>query len=163
MIKALTPYYVTIPFIAPVSGLVCDYFIINFYVWAGDKTSVPGTPTYIVTINNVETSSTDTEINIANWISDFIEFAPQSFTGTELVNGNNQYWVQWETIYKTTDEDDFTTPTNTNTQLFLRGYGYGLEGKNPTLPTNKILAPVVDYKVNRSGKFVLSILIDETP
>lgn len=162
MIKALSPYYVNIPFLATASGLVCDYFIIKFYVWAGVKSSVPSEPTYEVTINNVETSSGDNEINISNWISDFIEFLPANFTGTELVNGNNQYWVKWETYYKTTEETDLTTPTNQNTVLYSRGYGYAMEGKNPNTPTNKILIPIVDYKVNRDSNFVFPILIDET-
>lgn len=163
MIKALSPYYITIPFTSPLTALVSDYFILNIYVWAGIKTDVPPASTYEVTIQNVESSAGNKEINISNWIADFIDFSPATFTGTQLVNGNNQYWVKWETKYKTTNEADFTTPTNQNTVLYLRGYGYAMEGKNTTTPANKILIPIVDYKVNRSGKFVFPIVIDETP
>lgn len=162
MIKALSPYYVNIPFVAPLSGLTSTQFTLNIYIWNGEKTAVPSTPTYNVVIDNPTSSTDNVKINIANWISDFIEFTPQDGTTTELINGNNQQWVKWETFYQTSDTNDAEIPTNENVKLFLRGYFYGLDGENATLPANKILIPIQDYKVKENGKFVIPILIDET-
>ena len=162
MIKTLSPYYISIPFVAPLSGQTCTQFTLNIYIWNGLKSAVPTTPTYQVIKDN-PTSSTETiKINIANWISDFIDFAPQEGTTTELLNGNNQYWVKWETFYATETPTDATTPTNINVKLYGRGYSYGLDGQNVDTPTNKILIPIVDYKVSENSIFILPIEIAQT-
>lgn len=162
MIKVLSPYYITIPFIAPLSGQTATQFTLNIYVWNGLKNAVPSTPTYSVIKDNPTASTESIKINIANWIADFIDFAPQEGTTTELINGNNQQWVKWETFYATETPTDATTPTNINLELFTRGYSYGLDGQNSATPTNKILIPIQDYKVSENSIFIVPIEITQT-
>lgn len=162
MIKALSPYYITIPWVAPLSGETATQFTLNIYVWSGLKSDVPTTPTYTIIKDNATSSTDNIKINIANWIADFIDFTPQEGSTTELIDGNNQQWIKWETYYQTSNVNDALIQSNENVKLFLRGYSYGLDGENATLPANKILIPIQDYKVSDNSKFVVPILINET-
>lgn len=162
MIKNLSPYYVTIPFISPLTSLTCTSYTMQLFVWNGSKSTPPTEPVYEFTKQNPTGSNGNSIVDIANLVSDFIQFSPQEGVGTELINGNNQVWVKWITYYETTNPSDATTPSNTNTKLSLKGYGYGLDGENTTTPTNKILLKGNDFKVSRNSVFVLPIEIDET-
>jgi len=160
MIKTLSPYNLTIPFIAPISGLVCTSYTLELFVWNGYKTIAPSNPTWLMTKTNPTASSESDKVDIARIISDFIKFTPNDTTTTELINGDNQYWVKYQIYYETADIDDFV-PNYVTTQLMLKGYGYGMDGENAQPPTNKILLTGTDFKVNRSGYFVFPFLIEE--
>ena len=162
MIKSLTPYYVSIPFVSPLTSLTCTAYTFRLYIWDGLKSSPPSTPSYEITKKNPTASTGNDTLNIARVVNDFVDFVSVNGTVTELVDGQNQVWVKWDTLYETTNPLDASTPSNANTQLMLQGYGYGIEGQNPQPPTNKILIPVIDYKVNRAGFFNIPILINET-
>ena len=162
MIKSLSPYYVTIPFVSPLSGLTSNSYTLQVFVWNGAKNSPPALPVYEFTKSNPTGSTLTDEIDIANLISDYISFTPQEGIGTQLLDGNNQLWVKWRTFYTTTDSNDAILPSNQNTKLMIKGYNYGMDGKNAETPTNKILLSGSEFKVNRNGTFVLPILIDET-
>jgi hypothetical protein len=163
MIKTLSPYYLTIPFVAPLSGLTCTEFTLQIFVWDGAKSSPPTSALYESTIKNPTASVGNSKFDIANLISDAIRFTQQEGTGTQLINGNNQVWVKWRTFYKTTLATDNTTATNINTELSVKGYAYGFDGENQSTPTNKILLTSDDFKVSRNSVFVLPIEIAETP
>lgn len=162
MIKSLSPYYVTIPFVSPLSGLTCTSYTLQVFVWNGAKNAPPTLPVYEFTKSNPTLSTENDEINIANLISDFINFSPKEGIGTELIDGENQSWIKWQTFYTTSNPLDATTPSNINTQLMVKGYSYGLDGKNASTPTNKILLSGTEFKVSRTGFFVLPIKIEET-
>jgi len=162
MIKALSPYWVEIPFVSPNTSLTCTDFTLQVFVWNGDKGTPPSTPSYEITKTNPTASTDVSRINIANLVSDFVDFTQQEGTTTELIDGNNQNWVKWQTFYTTSNPLDATTPSNLNTQLMLRGYSYGMDGENATTPVNKILLNGNEFKVNRNGVFVLPIEIAET-
>ena len=162
MIKSLSPYYITIPFVAPLSGLTCTSFTLKLYVWNGDKGTPPTEPTFIQTKENPTSSTSSVKINVARLISDFIDFTPNISTTTENVNGENQYWLKWETTYITADEVDSLIPSNKNTVLYSKGYSYGLDGENVNIPYDTILIPKIDYKVSPSGTFIVPILTNET-
>jgi hypothetical protein len=156
MIKSLTPFYINVPFVNADTGITCQKYTLKIYVWDGDKDDAPTTATYEITkFNPTESTETD-KINIARLVNDFIDFQCTPVTVTQLIDGDNQKWVQTEIYY-----DDLTTPSEQTIQLLLRGYGYGMSGENPQPPTNKILIPIQDYKVNREGVFVVPILVDE--
>lgn len=163
MIKSLSPYYVTIPFVSPLSGLTCTSYTLQVFVWNGAKNSQPALPVYEFTKSNPTGSTLTDEIDIANLISDYISFTPQEGIGTQLLEGNNQLWVKWRTFYTTTDSNDAILPSNQNTKLMTKGYSYGMDGKNQSVPSNKILISGDEFKVNRNGTFVLPVLIEETP
>lgn len=162
MIKNLSPYYVTIPFVSPLTSLTCTSYTMQLFVWNGSKSTPPTEPVYEFTKQNPTGSNGNSIVDIANLVSDFIQFSPQEGVSTELINGNNQVWVKWITYYETTNPSDATTPSNTNTKLSLKGYGYGLDGENTTTPTNKILLKGNDFKVSRDSVFVLPIEIEQT-
>lgn len=161
MIKSLSPYYINIPFVSPLTGATAISYTLNLFVWNGIKTTPPSEAQYRITKTNPTASDGVDKINISNLINDFIEFTPNKSTTTELNNGNNQVWVRQEVEYLTEDEDDNGVLQLAETNLCLKGYGYGLSGENPQPPVNKILIPILEYKVNRNGVFNIPILIDE--
>ena len=54
------------------------------------------------------------------------------------------------------------SPEFVNIDLAVRGYGYGIEGKNTTIPTNNILAFGTDVKVSNNSNFILPFKSSET-
>jgi len=161
MIKSLSPYYVNIPFVSPLTGATAITYTLNLFIWNGAKNSPPSEPQYQITKENPTGSIGTDKINIARLVNDYINFKPNKSFITELNNGQNQVWVRQEVEYTTSDTDDNGVLQLAETVLCLKGYGYGLEGENPQPPDNKILIPIQDYKVNRNGIFNVPILIDE--
>lgn len=157
--RILSPYYITVPYVAPLSGLTCTKFTLNIFIWSGLKSSVPISPTYQLTKDNITASTGSTKIDISKLVADFIDFRAEISNTTGVINGSNQVWVKVSTYYTTANPTDATTETNAIIRLATKGYSYGNEGENVPLPTNKILIPIIDYKVHK--KFVVPILIDE--
>lgn len=162
MIKSLSPHYIYIPFVSPYSDLTCTAYTLQVYVWNGAKNEPPAEPAYEYTKTNPTGSTGEDKIDIANIVNDFINFTPKEGSGTELINGENQLWVRVQTYYETTEPLDATTATNISVQLMTKGYGYGMQGENTQLPSNKILLQGTEFKVNRNGTFVLPILTDDS-
>lgn len=162
MIKSLSPYYLYIPFVSPLSGATCTEYTLRVYVWSGLKTSVPSVASYEMTKQNPTTSTGNDKVNIARLVNDFIDFAPIEMLATGLYDAENQRWVKTEVIYNTINPIDFETQQLETITLMLQGYGYGLSGENSQPPTNKILLQGTEFKVQRNGFFNLPILIDET-
>jgi hypothetical protein len=160
MIKSLSPYYVTTPFVSPASGDTCTSYLLEIYVWNGAKDDVL-TPTYTITILNQEVSTGDSKVNISKLVNDFIDFSPNSGSGTDVVDGNNQLWVKTDVIYETGDIADIGIEQNITTNLMLSGYTYGIEGENAQPPANKVLIIGDEFNINRAGIFNVPILIDE--
>lgn len=161
MIKSLSPYNLEIPFVAPLSGETCASYTLQIFVWSGVKSTPPSTVTYEITKDNPTTSTGNDTINISLLVNDFIDFTAYDTTATELIDGNNQYWVKTQILYTTTDEDDYVANYE---QVFLMtaGYGYGMDGENAQIPSNNILLTGTEFKVSRNGFFILPILIEET-
>lgn len=163
MIKSLSPYYVNIPFVSPLTGATAITYTLNLFIWNGAKNDPPIEPQYQITKSNPTSSTGTDKINIARLVNDYINFTPNKSSVTELNDGNNQVWCRVEIIYTTDNPLDDDILQLANTSLVLKGYGYGLDGENSQPPTNKILIPIQDYKVNRNGFFNVPILIDEIP
>ncbi len=161
MIKSLSHYYLSIPFIAPISGLTSTSFTLQIFVWNGLKDTPPADANYEITIDNVTASTGNYKIDIALIVNDFIDFTPFDTTATELIDGFNQYWVKTQILYITSDEAD-NVPNYETTTLMTAGYGYGMDGENSQIPANNILITGTEFKVNRNGFFVLPILIQES-
>lgn len=159
MIKSLSPYYVTIPFVSPLTGVTCSKYTLKIYVWDGLKSAVPAVASYSMTKTNPTTSTGSDKINIARLINDFIDFEPQQSATTGLINGINQRWCKTTVTYTTTDEEDFNLEQLETTDLMVKGYGYGMDGVNSGTPLNRILLSGIEFKVNRTGFFNLPIKI----
>lgn len=162
MIKSLSPYYINIPFVSPLSSLTCTAYTLQVFVWNGAKNTPPITPSYEFTKPNPTASTGNDIVDIANVVNDFINFNPSANDSTDLLNGNNQNWIRIQTFYETADPLDATTATNISVELMVKGYSYGMNGANQSTPTNKILLSGTEFKVNRDGTFVLPILTDDS-
>jgi len=162
MIKSLTPYYVSVPFVSPLTSLTCTSYTFELFIWNGEKSNPPTESSFEITKSNPTSSVGDDKLDISNLISDFVNFTQQEGSTTELINGNNQLWVKWQVYYATLNPLDATTPSEQNTVLMVKGYSYGMDGENATTPANKILLSGNEFKVNRQGVFVLPIEIEET-
>ncbi len=129
-------------------------------IWEGDKGIVDDTNEYKITYNNTSASTGSHKININAMIQDYVEFnVPSTFTavsGTTVRMGNNQAWVYTYVTY-----DGGTTKFDEDTNLMSLGYTYGDQGENYTEVTDDFLLPVMDYKINRDGVFIIPFLADE--
>ncbi len=163
MIKTLSPYYITIPFVDPISMVVSQSYTLKLYVWDGLKASVPVTATYSITKNNPTASLGSDKLNIARLLNDFIDFMPSTGVATGLINGNNQRWCKVTVTYTVIIADEIVVGSEQSlfTDLVIKGYGYGMEGENPTTPVNRILLTGNEFKVNRTGVFNAPVKILE--
>lgn len=156
MIKTLSPYYISTPFINPTTLVTSTYYTMSIFVWSGDKNTPPSIASRVFTKQNPTGSTGNDNVNIARLVSSFLEFSPQSASATSLLDGVNQRWVKHSVVYS----DDLVTEENINTTLLLKGYGYGNEGENTQPPSNKIMIEGNEFNVNRDGVFCLPILLD---
>lgn len=156
-IKTLSPYYVYVPLINPLTLVVCESYTLKLYVWEGSKVAAPSTPSYDITKINASNSNGTDKIDIARIVNDFIEFEYSQEVTTLIVNSDNQVWVKYAIYY-----NDLTdVPSIQEVELGIKGYGYFLDGENPQLPVNNILLSGDEFKVNRNGYFVIPLLAEE--
>ena len=158
MIRALSPYYIDTD-LSP-GGVVCDKFTLTVQIWDGAKASPSSTNEYKITYENTTGSTGSHKINISSMIQDYVEFnVPTSFSvvaGTTVKMGNNQAWV-----YTYVEYDGGATKYDEATELMSLGYTYGDQGENYTTVVDDFLLPVMDYKINRDGVFIIPFLADE--
>lgn len=163
MIKTLSPYYITIPFVDPITEDTCTAYTLKLYVWDGVKATPPVTESYVLTKNNPTSSTGSDKVNIARLLNDFIDFMPATGTAISLIDGDNQRWCKLTLTYTTLVEEIPTLGTEQDylTDLVIKGYSYGMEGENATINSNRILMSGVEFKVNRTGVFNVPIKILE--
>jgi hypothetical protein len=164
MIKSLSPHYITTPFESVILDEICLRYRLQVFVWSGLKQDIPDDAKYEITINNVEQSDGNSTINISRLINDFIDFkAIDSEDGfTNLENSPNQTWVKTQVFYTSQVGVESAIPEHENTNICVKGYGYGMSGVNPTTPTNKILMNINDYTMKEGGTFIVPIVLDES-
>lgn len=163
MIKTLSPYYLTIPFVDPITTDTCTAYTLKIYVWDGVKATPPVDASYSLTKNNPTSSTGSDKINVARLINDFIDFMPATGTETGLIDGDNQRWVKFTLTYTTLVDDIATlgTEQDVSTELALKGYSYGMDGENAQPTADRILMQGREFKVNRTGVFNVPIKILE--
>ena len=163
MIKTLSPYYINTPFFSEILNAVCLRYRLQVFVWSGLKQAVPNAANYEITIENVQRSDGSNTINISRIINDFINFkAIDSEDGfTDLVDSPNQNWVKTQVFYTAANGIETTIPEHEDTQISLKGYGYGMSGENPDVPFNKFLININEYTMSDSGTFIVPIVLDE--
>ena len=165
MIKSLSPYYVTTPFVNPLGGAVSgESYTLSIFIWNGLKASPPATAKWIITKTNPTSSTGSDKVNISRLINDFIEFAPQSSVTTATIDAANQWWVTTSVFY----ENDATVQQAT-TSLFSLGFSYGEQGENVTsissntlLSKPRMISGAIEYRADRNGVFTVPILVDES-
>ena len=158
MIKTLSPHYKTIPWNSPSSATVPNKYILNVYVWSGAESLPPATFREYQNINHLN-RTTDTKVNISNYIKDFIEVSKVINTTTSDNNANSLVWVKTEVIYYINNVAQ--TPEYVVTELASLGYGYSMEGINPTTPANNVLLTPIEQKVGKNSIYLFPFLGDE--
>ena len=147
-----SPHYISTPFYFETT--VSATF--ELYVWSGDILNVPPTPTYTLTKIRPSIDYTEFNTNVSKLVGEQIDGKPTIDLSlpTQIVDTTDAE-VKWfkyiasyndPTIGKIADIEDLLISTD--------GYGYFLEGVNPTKPTNDILTSCAYRKVSRDG-FVL--------
>lgn len=162
MIRALSPYYVTIPFVSANTTLKCTDYTLRLFIWPVAKASRPGTANYTFTKGNPTSSSGSDKINIARVIADHITYVEVEGTTTAFINGGNTLWISWEYVYTTTNPADATTPQGVSTTHFSRGYGYGNQGENYTDVSLFRLFQGSEFNVSRTSYYCLPFLMSES-
>lgn len=160
MILTRSPHYLTIPWISPSSGTTPDKYIIEIYVWNGLKASVPASTNYQIENKNPLERTGSSDVNISNYINDFLDYSLESDTTTNVINSNSAVWVKTQVIYYiggVAQSPEFVT-----TDLAIKGYGYGIEGKNTTIPANNVLSSVNSVRVSKNSNYTIPVKVDES-
>ena len=160
MIKTLSTYYLSVPFVSPLTGETCTEYKVRIYIWTGAKTSPPVDPEYEITKENIESSTGTDKIKIGRLIDDFISFSPSNSAIMELIAGSGQAWCKTSVEYTTADPTDTGVEQLQTTTLALKGYGFGYEGENPQPRTDKILIDKNLYRVSRNSRTSIPVLLD---
>ena len=161
MIKSLSPYYITTPWISPLTSQIATSYTLEVFVWNGGKGNSGTIPTYSITKDNIESSIGFDKVNIARLVNDYLYINPISTDTTENIDGNNQIWVKTQIKYTTPNESDLQAIQNISVQLLLKGYGYGMEGENPQPPDDKVNLQGREFNVSRDGVFNLPVVAEE--
>lgn len=156
MRKTLSPYYIDIPLVSPNSSNTCSKYTLNIRVWDGLQASAPTAVTYAKTVVNSSVSTGTHEINISRLINDFIDLTPQTNLATGIVDGNNQQWVQTSVIYVDTN-NAIEVEQSYLTELIVKGYAYGNEGRNTSTPATKLLIDGTEFNISRAGMLTIPI------
>jgi hypothetical protein len=159
MILTKSPHYITVPWENPSGGATPSKYILQVYVWNSLKSAVPSTATYELENINPIALTGSVDVNISPYINDILKVNTTKGSTTSVINGECAVWVKTQVIYYqggVAQSAEFVV-----TDLAVKGYGYGIEGKNTTIPTNNVLAFGNFANVSRQSQFTLPIKIDE--
>jgi len=159
MILTNSPYYLSIPWKSPASETVPNKYIIQIYVWNGLKAEPPTSPTYEVENENPLLLTGSNDVNISPFVNDVLKVNLNKGNNTGVTDADCAVWVKTEVIYYINDVAQ--SAQFTSTDLAVKGYGYGIEGKNTTIPANNVLAFGEFVNVSRFSQFTLPIKISE--
>ena len=163
MIRSLSPYYISIPWVSPASGIKSLQYTLSVYIWDGLKASVPATPEYEMTkYNATESNGTDSTVDIARLVNDFVELNAVSNPATGYNSTSASWWVKWEYTYIVVGDIVEDTPQGATIKLFGGGYSYGNEGANVETITQLKLFQGLEFKADRTSFYSLPILADES-
>lgn len=156
IIRSISPYIYSTPWVSVGSTLTCTSYTLNLYIYSGQKVAdEPASPTDTITkINTGALSSGNDEINISRILADYLETPTVTGTGVQLLDGNAQWWVKTEVVYTTTSVEAAQYEAY---NLFGNGYTYGNEGSNIVAVPDDILLDGREFKVNREGIFLVGI------
>jgi hypothetical protein len=160
MILTKSPHYITVSWNNPNGGATPEKYILEVYVWNSLKSAVPTTANYELENTNPLGLSGVLDVNISPYINDILKVNATKGSTTSVINGACAVWVKTQVIYY--QGGVAQAPQLVVTDLAVQGYGYGIEGKNPTIPANNVLAFGNFANVSRASQFSLPIKISET-
>ena len=160
MILTKSPHYITVPWLSPSSATTPSKYVLKIYVWSGSKSAPPSTATYEEENLNPLGLTGSIDINISPYVNDVLTLSLNTATSTTVLFGVSALWVKTEVIYYLGTVAQ--PPEFVSTSLASAGYGYGIEGKNPTVPSNNVLANGSIVNVSKNSTFTLPFLISES-
>lgn len=147
-----SPHYVNTPF----NFETTTSLTINLFVWNGLLSAIPSEATYTLTKVRPSVDYEEFNTDLSNLVSDQIDgIPPIDLTNpTNITDSNDEEvkWFKWVASY--TDPEE-TIPDIENTLIATDGFGYYLEGVNPTKPSTNILTNTLLRKVDRTGFILL--------
>ena len=152
MIQTRSPYYLTIPWLSPSSMTMPERYIVQLFVWSGLKSSVPATPTYEMENKNPLGRTGSVDVNISSFLNDNLTTPLNKDTVTNILSGNSAVWVKSQVIYYIAGVAQ--SPEFVTTQLAIKGFGYGIEGKNVQPPN--ILATNKSFNIGKLSNYCQS-------
>ncbi len=159
MIKTLSTYNYYTPWVSAASGLQCQKYRLELFIWNGAKAGAPSSAQESFTKNNTNNlGGVESDvIAIHRILADYIESSLVNGSGVEVLDGNAQWWVKTQVVYFTnpTFPDTGESPQYVDFQLFGRGYNYGMQAENNTSVPGNIALTGREFKVNRQGVFIV--------
>lgn len=159
MILTKSPYYLSIPWTSSVVSGTVTKFILHIFVWKGDKATGPGLPTYEEESVNPLGLTAVNKVNISPYINDVLTVSTNQGNNTSIINGECAVWVKTRVVYYI--DGVAIAPEYTATDLAVRGYGYGIEGENTSIPSNGVLSDFTNVNVSSQSKFMLHFKISQ--
>jgi len=157
MIKARSPYYVTVPFVNPQTLNTCTKYILKIRMWRGAEGDAPTISNYEMTRYNYSNSTGSEEVDISAIIYSFLESVYTSADdGVTAQNTINQGRARIDIAYFINDNpDDFTRILESHS--ICLGYGFGNEGKNTTIPSSDVLINGSVHRCSSDGIFIVPV------
>jgi hypothetical protein len=159
MILTRSPYYKTIPWNNP-AGQTPPKYILQIYIWSGPQDSIPDLPTHEIKNINPLGLVGSMDVNISPYINDVLKFNLTKSNSTDIIAANSAVWVKTQVIYYNGATPE--APELITIDLAVRGYGYGIEGRNTTTPANDVLAFGSFVNVSRFSQFSLPVKFSST-
>ena len=156
MIKTLSPNYKNIPWINPSTAIISKKYDLNIYIWNGLISSPPSTPTLIEQNINPLLRTDISKVDISRYVNSYLEPALNNSQVTSISSANASVWVKTEVVYYI----DNVAQTEQQIEVLgaIKGYGYGIEGENTTIPVNGYLATQIEQKVYKNGVYIFNFL-----
>ena len=154
-----SPYYINVPYRFDTTTKAT----FDLFIWSGDVTSPPLEPTYSFT--NVRPSIDYEEYNadISSIMREAIDGKPNidlTSPASILSSGSSEAkWCKYVVSY--TDPEENIADIQ-GTLLACEGYGYYLEGVNPSRPSNDVLTSSSYRKMSRDGFVLIPFYNDGT-
>ena len=151
-ILARSPHYVNTPF----NFSTTTSATIDIFIWSGDLSSVPAEPTYSITKIRPSTDFAEFNTNISEFVREILDPIPNIvLSSTTQITDTQNADVKWIKYIASYNDPQETIPDIEGTLIGIEGYGYFMEGVNPTKPSNNVLTSVNLRKVERSGFILL--------
>lgn len=154
-----SPHYINIPFEFETTTSA----VIDLYIWSGDLTVVPGTPTYSFTQIRPSVDYEEFNVDISEVIREKLNPVPNIDTTltTQVIDGSEDgaKWIKYIVTYV---DDTNSIADIEGTFSAVDGFGYYSEGVNPTKPTDDVLTSAIYRKTERGQPILFPFTNDGT-
>jgi hypothetical protein len=154
-----SPYYVNTPFDFSTTTSVT----VSVYIWDGAISSPPASPTLTLTKTRPSIDFSEFNVDVAKATRDYLTITPvYDLSLDSQIVPSESTAVKWVRYVASYTDPSQTIADIENTLVGCDGYGYYLQGANPTRPTNRILTDVLVRNVERTSFITLPFINDGT-